>query len=131
MRIRYLNTDLDVMGASDLAPLAAALQAQGVLALHVTRGADGQWRATFETASQYDEPAETIAALISAIEALPAPAAADWRACTLRELNIGYDCGHSPHAFNQALPNPLLRRMAASGVALRLTLYPKDEEKAS
>jgi hypothetical protein len=122
--IRYLNTDLDVLAAGDLAPLAAALAAERVLALHVTRGGDGLWRATFETADQYTEPADTIAALLTAIEALPAPAAADWRACTLRELNIGYDCGRMPHAFNQGLPNPLLRHMADAGVSLRITLYP-------
>jgi hypothetical protein len=122
--ICYLNTDLDLMGPNDLGALAAALEGHGLLALHVGRGEDGLWRARFETVSQHKEPAGNIADLLAAVEALPAPTAIDWQACTLREFNIGYDCGRGPWAFNQVLCTPLLRRMANAGVALRITIYP-------
>jgi len=44
----YLNTDLDLTSAADLTALAAAFEAGGVPPLHVTRGEDRQWYATFE-----------------------------------------------------------------------------------
>ncbi len=69
-----------------------------------------------------DEPENTIRVMLSAIEAVLAPeadarAAALWRACTLREFNIGYECGAEPWAFNQGLSNDTLRRIAACGHA--------------
>jgi hypothetical protein len=124
--IRYLNTDLDLIGPSDLTRLAAAFKGRGVASLHLDRGADGLWRATFETERQYTEPDANIAEMLGAVEALAGSAADDWRACTLREFNIGYDCGREPHAFNQALSLPTLRRMVDAGAALRVTLYPAD-----
>ena len=46
--IQYLNTDLDLVAADDLTPLAADLEARGLHSLHVDRHADGLWHATFE-----------------------------------------------------------------------------------
>ena len=115
MAIRYLNTDLDLVGPNDLTRLAAVLESRGVASLHLDRGADGLWRATFETERQYPEPDANIAEMLDVIEALAGPAADDWRACTLREFNIGYDCGREPFAFNQGLSLPILRRMVDAG----------------
>jgi hypothetical protein len=129
MTIRYLNTDLDLLGPTDLTRLAAALQGHGLCALHLERGGDGLWRATFETERQYTEPEQTIGDILDAFDALAGPAASDWWACTLREFNIGYDCGREPHAFNQGLSLPTLRRIVDAGVALRVTLYPEESPK--
>ena len=54
--IEYLNTDLDLTSADDLTPPAAILEANGVFPLFVTRGDDGLWRASFETAASHEEP---------------------------------------------------------------------------
>jgi hypothetical protein len=128
--IHYLNTDLDLAGPNDLRSLTTALESRGIVSLHSARGADGLWRARFETATQYEEPAETIADLLAAIETLLPLIATDWWGCTLREFNVGYDCGRGPWAFTQGLPNALLRRMADAGMGLRITIYPEDREQA-
>jgi hypothetical protein len=122
--IQYRNTDLDLASAEDLTALAAAFEAGGVPPLHVTRGEDEQWYACFETDEQYNEPEPNIAAMLDVVEALAPPLRSAWAACSLREFNIGYDCGLEPWAFNQGLSAEILGRIAAAGASLRVTLYP-------
>lgn len=127
--IWYINTDLDVQADPeiDLAPLVDALESRGVHALTPLeyRRGDHGWYVVFETDDDFREPDPNVARMLDAIESLD-PASLDlWRACTLRELNIGYDCGDRPWAFNNGLSNDLLRRAAAAGTSLRITLYPQ------
>jgi hypothetical protein len=127
--IRYINTDLDLTSSEDLSELAATLDAHGVSPLHVTRGEDGLWYATFETDEQFDEPEPNIAALLAAIDSLEASESQTWRSCQRREFNIGYDCGDEPWSFNQSLSSAILSRIGETGAALRLTLYPPREPR--
>ena len=126
--ISYLNTDLDLTSADDLTALSAAFESAGVSPLHVERGDDGLWHATFETDEQHAEPESNIAGMLAAVELLGEPLRSVWAGCTQREFNIGYDCGAEPWAFNQGLSSALLGRMAAAGASLRLTLYPHREQ---
>jgi hypothetical protein len=129
--IHYLNTDLDLTSADDLTALAAAFEAGGVPPLHVTQGDDGRWYATFETREQHSEPEPNIAAMLAVVESLGPALRSVWAGCSRRELNIGYDCGLGPWAFNQGLSAGLLGRMAAVGASLRITLYPDREQARS
>ena len=122
--ISYLNTDLDLASAEDLHPLVDALQSAALFALSVTLGQDGRWYATLETEADHAEPETNIDSMLAAIEALDVVNRKRWDECTLREFNIGYDCGAEPWAFNQGLSPNLLGRMAAARAALRITLYP-------
>ena len=125
--IHYLNTDLELISLQDLTALAAHFQSRGVFTLHVTHGEDGRWSAWFETEQEHAEPESNIAEIVGLIESLDEPHRATWFGCTRRELNIGYDCGAEPWAFNQGLSSSLLGRIAAVGASLRLTLYPDRE----
>lgn len=118
---RYLNTDLDLISPSDLAPIAAHLQANGLFPLHIERREDGLFYATFETEAEHGEPEATIAAMLRAIESLPDPPKQNWSSLTLREFNIGYECGEEPWAFGQALSPDTLHRIANAGLSLRVT----------
>jgi hypothetical protein len=134
-KIQYLNTDLDLIGPENLTPLAEALSKRGLPPMYKsTQGNNGSWFSRFEIDEEVDpyEPENTIRVILDAIEAVLGPegnarAAELWRACTLREFNIGYDCGAEPWAFNQGLSNDTLRRIAACGGTLRWTLYPDRE----
>jgi len=125
-----MNTDLDLVASCDLAPLAAALKSQGVFALHVTQHKKGRCYGTFEVdGTSYDyrylsDPDKTISAMLDAIESLGKKDRAVWKVCSLREFNIGYECGDEPWAFNDVLTNETLLRMAKLGASLRITLYP-------
>ncbi len=122
--ICYLNTDLDLVCPDDLTELARVLEVGGVRALHVTRAEDAKWYSTFETAKQRAEPEASISQMLSVIESFAEPIRSLWTRCTLREFNIGYDCGAEPWAFNQKLSPGSLARLGAVGASLRITLYP-------
>jgi hypothetical protein len=125
-KIRYLNTDLDLICGSDLTPLADALNAKGVFPLDVSQFEDGLWYSRHEVSEDVepDEPESTIRVLLDAIEAIDGKARQLWDACGTRELNIGFDCGDEPWVFNAGLTSVTLQRMAAVGTSLRITLYP-------
>jgi len=130
--IKYLNTDLDLVAVRDLTPLANALDARGVFPLSVQQDGGELWYATLEiSANSHDarmlEPEATILVMLDAIEALDGEAKELWSACSKREMNIGYDCGDVPWAFNNRLANSTLRRIADVGTSLRITLYPYRE----
>jgi hypothetical protein len=129
--IRYINTDLDLVASVPLDDLVASLESLGVFPLHVTLGDDGLWYCTLETENDHNEPEPNIAAMLSAIESLPAGAMKIWNDCAKREFNIGYDCGDEPWAFNQGLSNETLRRMAECGSTFRVTLYPFRPDESS
>lgn len=123
--IQYLNTDLDDVSAEELTELVAAFESLGIPPLHVMKGDDGLWHGTFETTEQHEHVEPNVAAIVTAIESLPPALQATWNACTLRELNAGYDCGDEPWAFQQRVSNA---RGAATGASLRITLYPEPGE---
>lgn len=126
--ICYLNTDLVLACQLDLTELARTFENSGCSPLHVTLGNDQQWYAAIVTDEQHGEPELSIAQMLTVIESLAEPVRSMWLKCTLREFNIGYDCGEKPWAFNQGLSSDLLGRMAAVGASLRLTLYPDRDE---
>ena len=129
MRIRYLNTDLDLVAVRDLTPLTSALNARAVFPLSVDRGGDGLWYATLEleTDDFAIDPEGTIRGMLDAIEAIDGEAKQLWAESSLREFNIGYDCGDEPQAFSSGLSNATLNRIASVGASLRITLYPVSE----
>ena len=122
----YLNTDLDLVSAHRLEALAAAFDSRGVFSLHVTLNDDGRWSACFETEEGFNEPESNIAAFLAAIEDFDERTREHWLACDSHELNIGYDCGEEPWAFNHGLSATTLARMAAFNISLRITLYPVE-----
>ena len=121
---KYLNTDLDLVADFDLQPLAVELNALGLHPLFVTPGGDGAWYVTLETDQDYHEPEVNISAMLEIIAALGEQSQHDWIACKKREFNVGYDCGKEPACFNQRLTCDTLRRMAAVGASLGVSLYP-------
>lgn len=127
MSIRYINTDLDLECPHDLSSLAKDFEARGVFTLHIEQTKEGDWFACFETEQTYTDPDSNIAAMLKVIESADDSIQRLWRECSLREFNIGYDCGNEPWAFNQGLSNATLKRLADVGATLRFTLYPEDK----
>ena len=87
---------------------------------------DGLWYSILEVlaSAEPNEPEGTIRIMLDAIEAVDGKAKELLDACSTRELNIGFDCGDEPWAFNTGLTGSTLKRMAAVGTTLRITLYP-------
>ena len=136
--ICYLNTDLVLLAPRDPTQLVAAFGKDGVQALYAPQqGDDGFWHVSFELHTESDSddpdynPERMISAILDAIESLDDSCQALWAECSLKEFNIGYDCGTEPWAFNQGLTNQTLLRMAQAGASLRITLYPHRSEPVS
>jgi hypothetical protein len=122
--ICYLNTDLVLIATTDPGALVAAFRHGSVHALYPPECSETLWYVSFETDLRCDEPETSIDVMLKAVEAFGEPARTIWASCTQREFNIGYDCGNTPWAFNQALSSELTARIAAAGASLRITLYP-------
>ena len=101
-KIRYLNTDLELISETDVSPLVDVFESSGVGLLHLTRG-DNSWHASLETAQQYDDPETTIAQMLTVMESLDDSLRAIWYGCTQREFDIGYEGGQAPRSFKQTL----------------------------
>jgi hypothetical protein len=123
--IHYINTDLELAGPDDLRPLALALGApKRLLLLSIFQREDGSWNTGLETFTEHDGPEDTICEFLDAVESLSPEAQSMWHACSSRDLNIGYECGTHPKEVSHGLSQSTLRRLAAHGLALRITLYP-------
>jgi hypothetical protein len=129
--IRYINTDLDAVSSADLSRLVAELESKQLSPLSVTYGEDGLWYAIFETDDQYEEPEANIAAMLDVLESLDGDLLEAWHTCSLREFNVGYDCGSEPWAFNNGLSNGLLQRIGRIGASIRITLYPPEPREGT
>ena len=135
----YQQTDLDLWATFNLQPLCDALATRGLFVLSVDPIPshdvlpDGGWKAILERDDDPDgppdHPAETIGDLLAAVEGLPADARHLWDACERRTLDIGLNSKTKPGNWQSPLPADLIRRAAAAGLGVGLTLYgPFDEE---
>lgn len=122
--IGYLNTDLELISASDLTPLVSVFEASNLCKLHCAQY-DNFWYAALEVGPHYDEPELTIAAMLTVIESLDDSSRTLWNSCTKREFDIGYDCGQISKPLNQRLSAQLLEQVTAIKASLSITLYPE------
>lgn len=124
--IRYLNTDLELVCDVEPAQLVAEFEACDLFT-HVHYGDDQLFYVMCEDMNKH-EPEPNIIRLLDAVDALSDSALAIWQCCTKREFDVGFDCGDEPWGFRQGLSNDVLRRIAACGASLRVTLYPHRPE---
>lgn len=119
----YVNTDLELLAAVDLAPLVQHFESKGFTALHFSRIPRKGYLAVLETQRQFVTPQATIKAMLRGIETMPREINNVWAVCKQRSMNIGYQCGHEPHSIEHGLDNDLMNRIVRSGLALKITLY--------
>jgi hypothetical protein len=133
----YRVTDLYLFSAEDLTLMAAAFEARGLVvtnraywitATEYWQLLEPQWHWSFQPPCEErsDGPEPTIAAFLSAVEALDPPARAAWARCSHRIFDVAYDCGTRPNAIRHDLSAGTLARLAAVNGTLRLTLYALD-----
>jgi hypothetical protein len=129
--IEYLNTDLDLVSERDLAPLAGALESRGLFALHVGRNDGGTWSARFETSEQHAEAVSNVTAILEVVESLADRDASEWRACSIRLIDIGYSASLESETLEAHLEQALVARLASVGASLRFTMYTGDPDRAA
>jgi hypothetical protein len=118
----YLNTDLRIQSEDGLEFLVRALELGGLVVLH--EGHEGAISSvTFETAQDLRTPERTMEQLLSAIEALVGAPKAQWQACCVRELDLGFASPAGRFSEEFSLSASLLTRITRVGASLRITIY--------
>lgn len=122
VRIEYINTDLLLQSENDLSDLVSYFNGADCFDLYVS---EDRKSAGFESnlTAENPAPAQTIAALLDAVDRLDGALLAAWRACEVREFDIGFNCGQDPYSTHDRLPPDLLKRVADAGITLVITLY--------
>jgi hypothetical protein len=117
----FLNVDLDLASAEDLAPLVDALGAQ-LYALHV--GRVGRWhRATLELRGQPRTPDSAIRRLVAAVRRLPPRQRARWNRATRRDFNVGIQAAAAPHAREFPIGAAAVAAVSGVGGRIVVTVY--------
>ena len=121
----YINTDLDLTSAGDLSALATAFETWGAFLLHLTRGEDGLWYATFEVSYRDKEPEPAITAMLAIVDSLGESFAPlgfiVHRGSSTSGTSVGANRGRS---IKGCPANSL--GGSPTGASLRITLYPPE-----
>ena len=129
----YLNVDLDIAGARDLAPLVRAL-GRRVIDLYTGR-VGTRYHSHLELASlrTRDSADATITKFIALLDGLPPLARYLWRGASQRDFNIGIQGGVEPRAFELAVRPETLKAVARLGARIVVTVYAVEgpERRAS
>lgn len=129
----FLNVNLEIESATDLAPLQAALGAEAVV-LFCGPGGHG-FLLVLETnpAAEGAGPIEaTCAALCQIIEALPPAARAHWDGAYRRTFDIGLEATPGQVVARLGVATAMLGRIVALGGEIAVTVYePEPEERPS
>jgi len=126
---RYINVDLDVVGATDLAALGVFFDAHADL-LHCGKEDGGQWMLTVEAAGSglSEDVNRDIDGILGVIEQLDDVSRNLWDRCTTREFNLGFECGET-RAHNTRITQRNIRRIADAGCTISVTLYPMHADE--
>jgi hypothetical protein len=120
--IRYVNVDLMLESSISLASIVEAFGAE-VLLLHQSDSRE-IYLASFETAHWVGDAESAIDRLCLLAENLPEGVRKTWDSCFTRIFDIGYKSGDSPQSFRSILHPDTIKRVAALGAGIVVTIYP-------
>jgi len=126
---RFLNLDLELNSSTSLSKLAKHLEDSAYVLFHGR--VDGAYRLCAEPLIRGNlgqSPRTCTAHFLDLLENLPAPLAALFARCKSRVFDYGFDGGFESKPLSIALAPTPLARMAALGIALRVTVYPHRPE---
>jgi len=120
--IQFLNVDLELESKHDISVLVNDLK-KHVTVLH-HQFDEYQHVARFCAKLETSTPDKTINHLCELIEACSRAGLKQWLTCSKRTFDIGFESGHQPKCFNQALHADTLLRISAIGAGMEITIYP-------
>ena len=121
MRTRYITTDLDIEGPTDLSLLVEEFGEEVVP--HFCGPVGELFTASFGIASSGSESAD-INFFCTLIQSLSDDARELIKSCTKIDFNLGYEAGKQPKSWRSVLPNEDLERIASVGGDVVVTIYP-------
>jgi hypothetical protein len=131
-QISFLNVDLDVEAAFDLAPLVEAL-GDRVSNMYTGPAATG-FETHLELSGDLVMPASAdmaIRGFVTLLTALPQSARELWDRATRKEFNIGIQAGGNPPAFGAPLDPATVANVGRLGATIGLTIYGFDAKSTA
>jgi len=126
MDIRYLNTDLEIESKNDLSRVVHEFGDDVIVLYHGEMR--GYQHASFEIAANSAGADETINSFCALVENLPEEVREIWDGCCSRVIDLGYESGTSPQNFRSEIRAPTIRRVAAIGASIVITIYPLSDQ---
>ena len=123
MSIGYITTDLDLESAEPLGLIVEALGEEVVVLHHGTVGR-GRYRASFEVAGLSEDVDATVSRFCALIESFLEADKAVWNRCSRRVFDIAFESGEQPLSFHSELRAGTVKRVAALGASIVITIYP-------
>ena len=127
MEVQYLNTDLVIESHEDISRIVEEFGGDVVLLYHGEMR--GYRHASFEIAGNSGDADMVINYFCSLVEELPEDVRRIWDGCCSRVLDVGYDSGTSPQNFRSQIRAATVRRVAAIGASIVITIYPLRVEE--
>jgi hypothetical protein len=122
-RVRYINTDLDVVSRRRLTPLIVAFEASSLVRVNEYRRGP-LFCAGFEINGQRASAEKCVVAMLDVIDRLRGDARAIWKSCTSRVVDIGYDAATGRGRFHDALSARTIERLAQHRIGVAISVYP-------
>ena len=128
-RTKFINVDLDLRGARDLADLVRAFEpgASPLTCMEL----DGGYFANLELASQPPDADTAIRGFVALIDQLSPEARALWNEASTRDFSIGVGAGSTPSSFELALEPAVLKLAADVGARIVFVVYVYAQESAT
>ena len=126
MKIRYLNTDLELESPEDLTPIVDEF-GEDVFNLYNGKGR-GHYLATFESNQNPNSADSTIQFFCYLVEAFGPKERKIWDQCYSRIFDIGYEGGTHQQSYTDEIRPETLSMVAAINASIRITVYPMDSD---
>ena len=124
MAVRFINCDLEIESPRSLEYVLADLLGP-IHALSYLKTERGYFAGFELSIFQAYEPNSIIAGFCDVIEQLRDEARATWMAAFSRKFDLGYECDSSPGFFRSELKADTVRRAAALGTSIAVSIYTK------
>lgn len=124
----FLNVDVDVLSATPLEPLAAALGRK--VSLHYV-GREGRHYGAHFSLYNPGAPDRAVRTLTALIESFPKPARRCWNGARQRVFNIGVQAGVEPRSHETLIGSAAVEAISRIGGSVTFTIYATDVAAAS
>jgi hypothetical protein len=125
----FLNLDVVLKSKASFDALVAHLGESVVVLTHHEH--ERQFMLVLELADQIDDAQSCTQQFLAIIDTLPDTVMSVWKACTSRTFSYGFDSGSDHPALDTTISADLLRRIAAIGADIEITVYPLHQAEAS
>lgn len=128
IKIKYLNADLLLKSTKSFNELSKFLTSNGAFALHYGKENKKEWLGSFELEKECKKPKVTINSFLEILSKMDENSKKQWARCSKKEIDIGYECGEEPWAYNDEIPKSIIKKLSEFDIGIRITIYPENNK---